>query len=121
MNLLDDFLFVSMVSYPEIGERFVRSLLKTIFGREFKHLTVTAQKVFYGADTKLHGARLDVYIEPEKGASEGKADVYDIEPDRNDSPADKKELPRRVRFYHGKIAARNLSSGADYYKCEEIF
>ena len=120
MNLLDDFLFVWMVSYPEIGERFVRSLLKTIFGREFKHLSVTAQKVFYGADTKLHGARLDVYIEPEKGASEGKAAVYDIEPDQNDSPSDKKALPRRVRFYHGKIVARSLSSGADYNTLKDV-
>ncbi len=120
MNLLDDFLFVSMVSYPEIGERFVRSLLKTIFGREFKHLTVTAQKIFYGADTKLHGARLDVYIEPKKGTSEGKATVYDIEPDRNDSAADKKALPRRVRFYHGKIAARNLSSRVDYDTLKDV-
>lgn len=40
------------------------SLLKTIFGREFRHLSVTAQKVLYGADTDLHGARPDVYIEP---------------------------------------------------------
>lgn len=31
MNLLDDFLFGSVVTYPEIGERFVRILLKTIF------------------------------------------------------------------------------------------
>ncbi len=120
MNLLDDFLFGSVVFYPEIGERFVRSLLKTIFGREFKHLTVTAQKVFYGADTKLHGARLDVYIEPEKEAPEGKAAVYDIEPDRNDNSFDKKELPRRVRFYHGKIVARSLSSGADYNSLKDV-
>ncbi len=120
MNLLDDFLFVSMVSYPEIGERFVRSLLKTIFGREFKHLTVTAQKVFYGADTKLHGARLDVYIEPEMGEPEWKAAVYDIEPDRKGSFADIRTLPRRVRFYHGKIAARSLSSGADYNTLKNV-
>lgn len=30
MNLLDDFLFGAVVTYPEIGERFVRILLKTI-------------------------------------------------------------------------------------------
>ena len=45
MNLLDDFLFNTLAAYPEIGERFVRILLKIIFGREFKHLSVTAQKV----------------------------------------------------------------------------
>ena len=65
MNLLDDFLFGSMVTYPEIGQRFVKMLLKTILGREFKHLAVTAQKPYYGADADLHGARLDVYLEPE--------------------------------------------------------
>lgn len=115
MNLLDDFLFGAVVTYPEIGERFVKSLLKTIFGREFKHLSVTAQKVLYGADRNLHGARLDVYLEPEAAEEpEGRADVYDIEPDRKDTPADIRALPRRVRFYHGKIAARSLNSGADY-------
>lgn len=114
MNLLDDFLFGSVVAYPEFGERFVKILLKTIFGREFKYLSVTAQKVLYGTDSNLHGARLDVYIEPEEKDSEGKATVYDMEPDQKDSAADKKALPRRVRFYHGKIVARSLNSGVDY-------
>ena len=36
MNLLEDFLFGAMVTYPGIGEQFVRMLLKIIFGREFK-------------------------------------------------------------------------------------
>ena len=121
MNLLDDFLFGSVVTYPEIGERFVKSLLKTIFGREFKHLSVTAQKVLYGADRNLHGARLDVYLEPEAGEeSEERAAVYDLEPDRKDSPENIRALPRRVRFYHGKIAARSLNSGADYEELKDV-
>ena len=121
MSLLDDFLFGSVVTYPEIGERFVRNFLKTIFGREFKHLTVTAQKVFYGTDTNLHGTRLDVYMEPEmEDDVEEHAAVYDIEPDRNDKPADIKALPRRMRFYHGKIAARSLNSGAKYDNLKNV-
>ena len=115
MNLLDDFLFGSMVTYPEIGERFVRSLLKTILGRKINRLSVTAQKVFYGDDSDLHGARLDVCLEPEiEEEFGGNATVYDIEPDNKSGQADRKMLPRRVRFYHGKLAAGNLSSGADY-------
>lgn len=103
------------MTYPEIGERFVKSILKMIFGREFKHLSVTAQKVLYGSDSNLHGARLDVYTEPEiEDHGEEQAVVYDIEPDCNDSAADKKALPRRMRFYHGKIAARSLNAGVDY-------
>lgn len=115
MNLLDDFLFGSVVTCPEIGERFVKILLRTIFGREFKHLSVTAQKVFFGADTDKHGARLDLYLEAEiEEAFDGNAVVYDIEPDKKGSWSDKKMLPRRMRFYHGKIAARSLDSSTDY-------
>lgn len=43
MNLLDNFLFGSVITYPEIGERFVRSLLKILLGKEFERLSVTAQ------------------------------------------------------------------------------
>ena len=113
MNLLDDFLFGLVVTYPGIGERFVIILLKIILGRKVKHLSVTAQKVFFGADSGLHGARLDVCLEPEieEGAG-GNATVYDIEPENRKS--DRKALPRRMRFYHGKIAARGLKAGEDY-------
>ena len=38
LNLLDDFLFGSMVTYPEIGEKFTRELLKTIFQKDFGKL-----------------------------------------------------------------------------------
>lgn len=121
MNLLDDFLFGAVVTYPEIGERFVKGLLKIIFGKEFKHLSVTAQKVLYGADINMHGARLDVYLEPEIEDGSGEtATVYDIEPDRNDSEADRKALPRRLRFYHGKIVAKSLSSGAGYDELKNV-
>ncbi len=120
MNLLDDFLFGSVVTYPEIGERFVKIQLKIIFGREFKRLSVTAQKVYYGADTDLHGARLDVYMEPEIEAQEEVATVYDMEPDQKDKAEDRRSLPRRMRFYHGKIVARCLNSGKDYNELKNV-
>ena len=99
----------------------MKILLRTIFGREFKHLSVTAQKVFYGADADRHGARLDVYLEPEEreGCEEWAA-VYDIEPDQKDKASDIRALPRRMRFYHGKIAARNLNAGAEYDKLKDV-
>lgn len=121
MNLLDNFLFGSVITYPEIGERFVRSLLKILLGKEFEHLSVTAQKVFYGTDSNLHGTRLDVYIEPEvEKQSEETATVYDIEPDKNSTVEDRKALPRRMRFYHAKIAAKSLNSGAGYDELKNV-
>ena len=112
LNLLDDFLFGTMVTYPVIGEKFVRELLQTIFDREFGKLTMVPQKVYYGSNTDKHGARLDVYVEKE---TEEETDAaYDVEPDQNNGEEEVKALPRRVRFYHAKIDAQSLKSGTDY-------
>lgn len=119
LNLLDDFLFSTMVAHPVVGEGFVRLLLRIVFGREFGRLSITVQKVLHGEDTDLRGARLDVCIEPE-GNSGGRAMVYDVEPDKNGGGKDIKALPRRVRFYHGKLIAKNLEAGAEFDDLKDV-
>lgn len=72
--------------------------------------------------TKTTGTKTTEETKPTtetKTAAEKKT-VYDMEPDQNDSAEDKKALPRRVRFYHGKIAARSLNSGADYDELKDV-
>lgn len=76
--------------------------------------------MYYGTDTDLHGARLDVYVEPDGKGTGERATVYDVEPDRNEKEPDKKALPRRVRFYHGKIIAKSLNSGVDYNNLKDV-
>ncbi len=124
LNLLDNFLFGKLVTYPELGEDFARILLRTVFGREYKHLTIFPQKVYYGENTNLHGARLDVYMEEETDEAECElsqpASVYDIEPDKKDSPKHIKVLPRRVRFYHAKIDSKSLKSGESYGRLKNV-
>ncbi len=114
MNLLEDFLFNAMVTYPKIGEQFARILLKGIFGKDFGRLTVVPQKVYCGSDTDKRGTRLDVYLEAEEpGLSVLEpATVFDLEP--NLVKQDIGTLSRRVRFYHAKIDAKSLEAGADY-------
>lgn len=122
LNLLDDFLFGSMVTHPEVGEKFVREILKTIFGKDFGKLTVVPQKIYYGVDTDKHGARLDVYLEespPEN--TEDAATVYDMEPDKNDDNNAVRALPRRVRFYHAMIDGNSLNSGENYKQLKNVF
>ena len=114
LNLLDDFLFGTMVTHPEVGESFVRELLSIILGRELGNLKIIPQKVYYGSDTDLHGARLDVYLE-EDGVR-----IFDVEPDKNDNGADIVALPKRVRFYHAKIDARSLHAGLDYSHLKNV-
>ena len=122
LNLLDDFLFGSVVSYPGIGEQFARILLRIIFHREFGKLTVISQKNYYGIDTDKHGARLDVYLEEQElpqGAQEN-ATVYDVEPEQKNSEKVVTALPRRVRFYHARIDAGSLESGTDYHTLKNV-
>lgn len=122
LNLLDDFLFGSMVTFPGIGGPFVRELLRIIFGREFDQLIVVPQKTYYGEDTDMHGARLDVYLEevPIGESNLERATVYDMEPDQNDGKKDRENLPKRTRFYHAKIDAGSLQSGESYENLKNV-
>lgn len=116
LNLMDDFLFCSVLSYPEIGEIFCRKLLKILLDVDLGNIRVVPQKVYYGSDTDQHGARLDVYIE-ENGEAET---IFDVEPDNNDDEYLITALPKRVRFYHSKIDGHSLKSGADYSQLKKV-
>lgn len=115
MNLIDDFLFTSMMSYPEICEKFSKLLVKIILNYDVENVRVTPQKVFYGSNTNTHGARLDVYIE--ENADELKVSeesLFDIETEKKNDKIMVEALPRRVRFYHSKIDSISLTSGTGY-------
>ncbi len=113
LNLLDDFLFGTLLSNEEFGEQFGRILLEIIFQKKFGRLKVVPQKVYFGRNTSLHGTRLDVYLEEVPGEDLlGQASVYDVEPDN--SPGTIRELARRTRFYHSLIDSKSLRSGLKY-------
>lgn len=123
LNLLDDFLFVTLISHPVYGERFAKILIKTILNRDVNILKIVPQMSFYGQDTDRHGTRLDVYIEEEDGVVQGNvqlSDIYDIEPDQNSNKVSRTALPRRVRFYRSTIDVRSLQSGTDYDRLKNV-
>ena len=109
MNLLDDFLFNAVMTFPGIGERFCRLLLQVVLGREIGRLRVVAQRAFGGRDEGFRGARLDVLA------------VFDIEPDNNGDVVSLKDLPKRVRFYHAIIDSRCLKKGEGFGKLKRVF
>ena len=116
LNLMDDFLFGSVLSYPKIGEQFCRKLLKILLDVDLENIRVIPQRVYYGSDTDQHGTRLDVYIE--EGGEAGT--VFDVEPDNNDGKHFINALPRRVRFYHSKIDGHSLRAGDDYSLLKKV-
>ena len=124
LNLLDDFLFNAMMTYPEMGERFTRKILKLLFNREFRNLKVIAQKSYGGLNTDLRGARLDVYVESDDSAeidASEDASIYDLEPDKNDKAKYIAAFPQRIRFYHAIIDSRSLKSGEDFGKLKRVY
>lgn len=124
LNLLDDFLFNAMMTYPEMGEKFTRKILKLLFNKEFRNLKVIAQKSYEGLNTDLRGARLDVYVESDDSAeidASEDASIYDLEPDKNDKAKYIAAFPQRIRFYHAIIDSRSLKSGEDFGKLKRVY
>ena len=119
MNLLDDFLFNAVMTFPGIGERFCR--LQVVLGREIGRLRVVAQRAFGGRDEGFRGARLDVLAEEELMDVLADPSVFDIEPDNNGDVVSMKDLPKRVRFYHAIIDSRCLKKGEGFGKLKRVF
>ena len=124
LNLMDDFLFQAIMSYPDIGELFARKILELIFRRQFQNLQVVAQKVYGGLNTDLRGARLDLYVEENDCAKINAScadSVYDLEPDQNNKTASIHSFPKRVRFYHAIIDRHILKSGQEFGKLKNVY
>ena len=124
LNLMDDFLFQAIMSYPDIGELFAQKILELIFHRQFRNLEIVAQKVYGGLNTDLRGARLDLYVEENDCARIDATcadSVYDLEPDQNNKTASIRSFPKRVRFYHAIIDSHVLKSGQEFGKLKNVY
>jgi len=127
LNLLDDFLFQQMLLQKDTGEEFCRILLSTILGKPIRNVNVISQKSIPGIDLHQHGIRMDAYIETASDTPSGTGEVsldaeilpavYDIEPNKY---YEKATLPKRMRYYHGLIDTRLLSSHMTYKALPEV-
>ena len=111
MNLLDDFLFNATITDNTNGEKVSRIILETILARPLGDITVQGQRVFLGNSPGKHGIRLDAFITEDNGDVSGNV-TYDLEADNRQN--DKKELPRRGRYYHVLRDSKLLPSGIEY-------
>ena len=115
MNVIDDFLFTEIMADEENGIEVCRIILSCVLKREIGNIHFTAQKVVPGVSEQSHGIRLDAYVTEESGED---ISVYDVEPDKKS--ANRKELPRRSRYYGDLIDIQLLNSGTDYGKLPEL-
>ena len=115
LNLVDDFLVNSLTSHQVYGEPAARCILECILGRKIRKLRIIPQHFIQGEDTDKHGIRMDVYLDEEDG------ELFDLEPDKNSGEDDVDDLPKRARFYHAKLDAGSLESGARYGALRNVF
>ena len=121
LNLLDNFLFEALAAHPEFGAAFGRKLVEIILKRSPEKVRVVAQRSYSGSNPKLHGARLDVYLEEEQTSVQDSISwSYDIEPEKDRTLQAVRSLPKRVRFYHAKIDAKGLKAGDSYHKLKNV-
>ena len=110
MNLINGFLFDSIMDDKEDARILISRILGVVFNRKISAIEVEAQKEFKPVDTPFHGIRLDAFAEEKTGRLI--TSVYDVE--MEDRAADKPSLPRRLRYYTSLSDNKLLSSGRDY-------
>ena len=101
MDVIDDFLFVEIMTDDEYGKEVCRMILSLVLKREIGEINYTAQKVVPGISESSHGIRMDAYITEhlsEEGTDRPDVRVYDIEPD---TQSKKKKLAKHltISFY----------------------
>ncbi len=120
LNVLDDFLMNAIVTTPEIGEIFCKTVLSVLLQRKIGKIKVVSQRMIPPFTPKHRGIRMDVEIQEFETEDELKmpVSIYDLEPNLRRNV----HLPRHNRFYQAKIDARHLKSGEeDFVKLPDLY
>ena len=107
LTIVDDFMFGAVMRDPEL----CKPLLELILGVKIRKIEYPELQKAIDARYGSKAIRLDVYVEDEAGT------VYDVEI----QPTEKKNLPRRTRYYQGIIDLHILEKGEDYSALRRSF
>ena len=114
LNLIDDFLFSTLMETHEYAEKLVKLIIKRTTGREINNFTIESQKTYNGTDKDKHSIRLDVLIKVSE--DDTIREVYDIEPNTYYV----KDIARRNRYYNALTDSKLLSSNEKYTNLPEL-
>lgn len=112
LNLINGFLFDSVIEDIDNAKVVIGFILSTIYDRKVEVEEVTSQKVYQAIDTQYHSIRLDAFVKASQNASTLTASVYDVE--MEDRKADRPALPKRLRYYSALHDTKFLKSSTDY-------
>ena len=100
LTIVDDFMFGAVMSNP----KYCKPLLELVLGVKIRKIVYPELQKTINKRYGSKSIRLDVYVEDDAGT------VYDVEI----QTTDKKNLPKRTRYYQGMIDLNILERGEDY-------
>lgn len=106
LQFRDAFMFAATMEDEEI----CRGVLERIMGISIKAVKIVGEASLL-VNPDYRGVRLDVYADDEDGT------VYNVEM----QTTDKKNLPKRSRFYQGQMDMTELKPGADFNELPRIY
>lgn len=108
LTFTDNFMFCKiMEKHPGL----CRQMLEIILDVKINRIVSADREEVLGVTPEGKSIRLDVYVEDDKGT------VYDIEM----QTSDKKNLPKRSRYYQGMIDLNSIEKGADYKELRKTY
>lgn len=107
LNLEDDFLFAKVMSDQEI----CRKVLEKILNISIKKIVLPDSQRTIDLLLESKGIRLDIYV------NDGDGTVYNCEMQRGQ----RRELPRRCRYYQGSIDLDLIAAGKPYKSLKNSF
>ena len=107
LTIVDDFMFGAVMS----DSRYCKPLLELALGVKIRKIEYPEAQKAINERYASKSVRLDVYVEDDAGT------VYDVEI----QTTDKKNLPKRTRYYQGMIDLRILEKGGDYKALRKSF
>ena len=107
LTIVDDFMFGAVMRNPKL----CKTLLELILGVKIRKIEYPELQKTIDERYGSKSIRLDVYIEDDAGT------VYDCEI----QTTEKKQLPKRTRYYQGIIDLHILEKGEDYTALRKSF
>ena len=110
-NLSNNFLFVKVMSDPDILKPFLEMVLKI----KIKKLSMTEYEKTFIPDMYARGIRMDVYADDGKNGGEGT--LYNVEMQQRDEY----NIGKRSRYYQSAMDIDALSRGEDYNELKNTY
>ena len=118
LSLIDNFLFSTAIDHEKFGPVLAKTVLETILQRQVTIGRIISERVIVPEKPGLHGIRLDAFIQ-EDAVDVAGGEVFDLEPDNKSG--EKKNLPKRARYYHSKIDGKLLQLMAAYANLPKLW